>query len=162
MGIYWQARLLLARYMLSIKLEDCVKFSLQMLMIFLLIFPACNRNPRNTQAASEDESNAADQMRVDTTDRNDYIAAVEPRLAGLDLRIDKLDQQANAMSGPAKEKFKKAIDGLRDQRKSLDSKLDDLKKADINSWLPLSWEVNSGLANLESSYTQVQNMMSQY
>ena len=162
MGIYWQAQLLLACDMHSIRLEDYVKFSLKMLMAVLLIFPACTRNPRNTQAASEEQSDASDQMRVDTTDRNDYVAAVEPRLAGLGLRIDKLDQQANAMSGPAKEKFKKAIDGLRDQRKSLGSKLDDLKKADINSWMPISWEVNSGLANLESSYTQVQNMMSQY
>ena len=162
MGIYWQAQLLLACYMHSIRLEDYVKFSLQMLMAVLLICPACTRNPRNTQAAPEEQSNAADQMRVETTDRNDYVAAIEPRLAGLDLRIDKLDQQANAMTGETKEKYKKAINDLRDQRKSLGSKLDELKKADINSWMPLSWEVNSGLANLESAYTQVQNMMSQY
>lgn len=133
-----------------------------MLAAVLLIVPACNRNePRNTQAASEEQTNAADQMNVEKSDRNDYVAAIDQRLAGFDLKIDKLDQQANAMTGATKANFKKAIDGLRDQRKSVASKLDDVKKANIESWRPLSWEVNSGLANLESSYAQVRDMMYQ-
>jgi len=139
-----------------------VRFPLRMLAAVLLIVPACNRNePRNTQAASEEQTNAADQMNVEKSDRNDYVAAIDQRLAGFDLKIDKLDQQANAMTGATKANFKKAIDGLRDQRKSVASKLDDVKKANIESWRPLSWEVNSGLANLESSYAQVRDMMYQ-
>jgi hypothetical protein len=37
--------------------------------------------------------------------------------------------------------------------------LDDLKKANIESWRLLSWEVNSGMANLEKSYVKVRDMM---
>jgi hypothetical protein len=130
-----------------------------MLAVLLLIVPACNRNPRNTQAASEERANAADQTNVEMTDRSDYVAAIEPRLAVLDVKIDQLDQQANAMTGRMKENFKKAIDGLRDQRKSVASRLDDVKKADIESWRPLTWEVDSALTNLENSYTQLRDMM---
>jgi hypothetical protein len=100
-------------------------------------------------------------MRVEKSDRNDYVDAIDDRQAGLDLNIDKLDQQANAMTETPKEKFKKAVDGLRDQRKSVTSKLDDLKKANIESWRPISWEVNSELANLENSYVQVRDMMAE-
>jgi hypothetical protein len=150
----------------DLRMEDNVRFPLRMLVAVLLIVPACNRNePRKAQAASEErknaakQANAADQMRVEQSDRNDYVAAIDDRLAGLDLKIDKLDQQANAMTGTTKEKFRKAVDAVRDQRKSVGSRLDDLKKADIESWRPLSWEVNSGLASLENSYTQVQDIM---
>jgi hypothetical protein len=110
----------------------------------LLTVPACKRDePRSAQAASEErkngaeQTNAAEQTRVENSDRNDYVAAIDDRLAGFDLEIDQLDQQANAMSGTTKEQFKKAVDCLRDQRRSVASKLDDLKKANIESWRPL-------------------------
>jgi hypothetical protein len=132
----------------------------------LLIVPACKRNePQSAQAASEERKNAAEQMnaadqtRVENSDRNDYVAAIDDRLAGFDLEIDQLDQQANAMTGTTKEKFKKAVDCLRDQRRSVTSKLDDLKKTNIESWRPLSWQVDSGIANLEKSYVRVRDMM---
>jgi hypothetical protein len=142
-------------------MEGDVKLPVRILVALLLIVPACNRNPRNTQAASEERTNAADQANVEKTDRNDYVAAIEPRLAALDVKIDQLDQQANTMTGRMKENFKKAIDDLRDQRKSVASKLDDVKKADIQSWRPLSWEVDSALTNLENSNTQLRDMIPQ-
>jgi nucleoid-associated protein YgaU len=98
-------------------------------------------------------------MRVENIDRNDYVDATAQSLAFLEVEIDKLDQQANAMTGATKAKFKNAIDRLRDQQKSIASKLDDLKKGNIESWRPLSWEVDSGLANLRRSYTQARDGM---
>ena len=105
-----------------------MRFPLTILVAVLLIVPACKRNePQSAQAASEERKNAAEQMnaadqtRVENSDRNDYVAAIDDRLAGFDLEIDQLDQQANAMTGTTKEKFKKAVDGLRDQRKSVDA-----------------------------------------
>ena len=62
---------------------------------------------------------------------------------------------AGAMTGAAKTNFKHAIDGLRDQRKSVGAKLDDLKKVSIESWTTLKGEVDSALASLDRSYTEV-------
>jgi hypothetical protein len=93
------------------------------------------------------------------TERKDYVEAIDNRLAEFEPEIDRLDMQANAMAGETKANFMSAIEGLRAQRKSVASKLDDLKKADIESWTTLRGEVDSGLAKLETSYTQVWDMM---
>jgi len=129
--------------------------------------PACSRNePRNVQAASEERQYAAEQQlyAAKQLDRNDYIDAIDNRLAGFEQKFDRLDLQANAMKGPTKAKFMNSIQGLRDQEKAVASKLDDLKKLDIESWATpggkaLRAKVDSSLANLERSYTQVWDMM---
>src|SRR5215510_4544732 len=137
-------------------MEDTVKFPLRMLLAILLIVPACNRNePRNTQAASEERTNTVEQMK---NERDAYVNSTEARLAEFDQKFDGLDERAGAMTGATKTNFKKAIEGLRDQQKAVASKLDDLKKVSIESWTTLRGEVDSALASLDRSYTQVSDM----
>jgi len=137
-------------------MEDTVRFPLNVLLAVLLIVPACNRNePRNTQAASEERTNAIEQMK---NERDAYVKSTEARLAEYDQKFDGLDERASAMTGATKTNFKHAIDGLRDQRKSVASKLDDLKKVSIESWTTLKGEVDAALASLDRSYTQVSDM----
>jgi len=134
-------------------MEDAMRFFLTMLCAALLILPACNRNePRNTQAASEDRANVTDQMKIE---RDNYVKSVDARLSEFDQRFDGLDKRAAAMTGSTKTNFKTAIDSLRDQRKAVATKLDDLKKVSIESWTTLRGEVDSAMANLDRSYTQV-------
>src|SRR5204862_8276979 len=115
------------------------------LLAVLLIVPACNRSePRSTQAAPEARTDAREQMKVE---RDDYVKSVQARLAELDQKFDGLDKRAGAMTGAAKTDFNHVIDSLREQRKSVDAKLDDLKKVSIESWTTLKGEVDSALAS---------------
>jgi len=127
-----------------------------MLLAILLIVPACKRNePSRTQAASEARTSAVEQMK---NERDVYVKSVDARLAEFDQKFDGLDKRAAAMTGATKTDFKNAIDGLRDQRKAVAAKLDDLKKVNVESWATLKGEVNSSLANLDRSYTKVSDM----
>jgi len=127
-----------------------------MLFATLLILPACNRNePRSTQAAREERTDVTDQMK---RERDAYVKQVDARLAEFDQKFDGLDKRADAMTGATKTDFKNAIDRLREERKTVTSKLDDLKKVSIESWTTLKGEVDSGLANLERSYMHVSEM----
>ena len=133
--------------------EAVVRFPLRMLLTLLLIVPACNRNePRTTSAAREERTDARAQMKAQ---RDDYVKSVEARLAEFDQKLDGLDKRAGAMTGGAKTDFKHATDGLREQRKAVAAKLADLKKLSIESWTTLKSEVDSALATLERSYTEV-------
>src|SRR5262245_39767733 len=134
-------------------MEDTVRFPLIILFATLLILPACNRNePKSTQAAREERTDATERMK---DERNAYVKSVEARLAEFDQKFDGLDKRANAMTGAAKADFKNAVDRLRDERKSVASKLDDLKNVSIESWTTLKGEVDSALASLDRSYMQV-------
>jgi predicted negative regulator of RcsB-dependent stress response len=133
-----------------------VKFPLTTLLAALLIVPACNRNePRSTQAAPEERSSAVTAQMKD--ERDAYVKNVDAQLAEFDQKVDGLNERAGAMTGAAKTDFKNAIDSLRDQRKTVDSKLDDLKKVNVESWMTLKGEVDSALASLDRSYMQVSN-----
>jgi archaellum component FlaC len=128
-----------------------VRLPLSMLFALLLVLPACNQNePRSTQAAAERAN--TEQMK---NDRDAYVKSVDARLAEFDQKFDGLDERANAMSGETKTNFKIAVDGLRDQRKTVASKLDDLKKVNIESWMPLKGEVDNAMAGLDSAYMQI-------
>jgi DNA repair exonuclease SbcCD ATPase subunit len=140
-------------YILFLIKEDDVRFPLRMLLAVLLIVPACNRNePRSTQAAPEERANAEEQIK---NERDAYVKSIDARLAEIDKNLDGLDERGNAMSGATKTNFKNAIDGLRDQKKSVASKLDDLKKVNVESWTTLRGEVDSALADLNQSYNRV-------
>ena len=133
-----------------------MRLPLIMLSAALLVTLGCNRNePRSTQAAPEERTNANDQM---NNQRDAYVKSVEARLAEYDQKFDGLDQRATAMNGTEKDNFKKAIDDLRDQRKAVSSKLDDLKKVNVESWTTMKGEVDSAMANLDRSYMHVSDM----
>ena len=91
-------------------------------------------------------------------ERDAYVKSIDARLAEIDKNVDGLDERANAMSGATKTHFKNAIDGLRDQRKTVASKLDDLKKVSVESWTTLRGEVDSALADLNQSYNRVSDL----
>src|SRR5262249_29254515 len=127
-----------------------VRFPLTVLFAASLLIPACNRSePRNTQAASEERTNATDQLK---NERDNYVNSIDARLSEFDQKVDGLDERAGAMTGTTKENFKKAIDNLRDQRKAVDSKLSDLKSVSVESWPTMKGEVDAALANLDRDY----------
>jgi len=141
-------------------MEDAVRFPIRMVAAVLLMVPACSRNEsRNVQAASEERTDQTNTPEQKMTERNDYVEAIDNRLAGFEPELDRFDMQANDMTRATKANFMSAIECLRAQRKSVASKLDDLKKADIESWTTLRGEVDSGLAKLATSFTRVRNMM---
>ncbi len=147
-----------SHFQISNLMEDAVRFPLVLLSAALLITSACNRNePRSTQAAPEERTNANanDQWKVE---RDAYVKDVEARLAEYDQKIDGLEQRAGSMTGTMKTNMKNAIDRLRDQRKDVDAKLDDLKKVNAESWTTMKGQVDSAMANLERSYKEVSQM----
>ena len=130
-----------------------MKFYLRMLLGLLLIVPACNRTePRTTQAAREERTDARDQMKAE---RDAYVKSLDARLAEFDQKVDGLDKRAGAMTGATKTDFKRAIDGLRDERKGVGDKLNDLKKVNVESWTTSKGELDSAMAALERSYTEI-------
>ena len=131
-----------------------MKFTFAILCAALLI-PACNRNePRRTQAAPEERANATDQTKAE---RDNYVKGIEARLSEMDQKMDGLQERVSAMTGAAKTDLKGAIDNLQDQRKSVASKLQELKSASADSWTAMKGEVDSAFANLERSYEQLSN-----
>lgn len=117
----------------------------------LLIFPACNRSDRDRVRANGETVNT-DQMR---DERDRYVRSVEAKLDEFDQKFDGLNARASAMPKPAKQGFNDAVDSLREQRKDVARKLDDMKKVSIDSWMTLKGEVDTALINLERSYEQV-------
>ena len=130
-----------------------MKLTLAILCAASLMVAACQRNePRHTQAASENRSDMQDQMKAD---RDNYVNSVDARLSEIDKKIDGLDERAGAMTGATKTDFNNAIDSLRDQRKQVGSKVDDLKSVNVDSWTTMKGEVDAAMATLDRSYDQV-------
>ena len=134
-----------------------MRVPLSLLSAVLLILPACSRNePRSTQAASEQTTNSSRQME---NERDAYVKSMDARLAEFDKKIDGLDERAGALSGSAKSSSKSFISQLRDGRKDVASKLDDLKGVDVESWKTMKGEVDSAMAGMEHAYDQVSRSM---
>jgi DNA repair exonuclease SbcCD ATPase subunit len=129
-----------------------VRFIYVMLLAILIVVPACNRNDTDRVRAAEPDKATTDQMKQE---RDDYVKSVEAKLAEFDQKFDGLDARAKAMSGAAKIDFNNDIDRLREQRKAVSKKLDDLKGVSISSWMTLKGEVDAAMTDLERSYEQV-------
>jgi len=130
-----------------------MRIPLSFFVAALLIVPACSRNePRSTQAASDQTANTKEQMKQE---RDAYVKDMDARLSEFDKKFDGLDERAGALTGTAKSKSKDLISELRDERKNVASKLDDLKGVDVQSWMPLKGEVDSAMAGMEHAYDQV-------
>src|SRR5215471_16128078 len=137
--------------------EGIVKVHLSLLSAVLLILPACSRNePRRTQAAAEQTTNSPRQMK---NERDAYVKGMDARLAEFDKKLDGLDKKADALTGSAKSSSKSFISQLRDERKDVSSKLDDLKGVDVESWTTMKGEVDSAMAGMEHAYDQVSRML---
>jgi hypothetical protein len=137
--------------------EGIVRIHLSLLSAVLLIIPACSRNePRKTQAASEQTTTSSRQMK---NQRDAYVKSMDARLGEFDKKIDGLDQRAGSLTGAAKSSTKSMISQLRDERKNVASKLDDLKGVDVESWPTMKGEVDSAMAGMEHAYDQVSRSM---
>src|SRR5689334_21294214 len=108
-----------------------------MLVAALLIIPACNRNESERVRASSSGEPTTEQMKQQ---RDQYVKNVDAKLAEFDQKFDGLDERAKALRGPAQGDLKNAVDQLRDQRKTVTRKLDDLKSVSIDSWMTLKTE----------------------
>jgi chromosome segregation ATPase len=122
-----------------------------MLVGMLLILPACNTNDNDRVRASGEMTNT-EQMREQ---RDQYIRAVEAKLDEFDQKIDGLEQRASSMSDRDRQGFEQSVDRLRDHRKDVDTKLNDMKDVSIESWTTMKSEVDSALNALEQQYQQV-------
>jgi len=129
-----------------------VKIIYTMLLSMSLVLTACNRNDRDRVRAAPEGTTNTDQMKQQ---RDDYVRTIDAKLAEFDQKFDGLDARAKAMSGNAKDNFKKDVDQLRDDRKVVSKKLDDLKGVSLDSWMTLKGEVDSAIENLERGYEQV-------
>jgi hypothetical protein len=132
--------------------EDRVKIIGTTFLAILLVLTACNRNDRERVRAAPEGTVTTEQMKQQ---RDDYVKAVGAKLAEYDKKFDGLDARARAMAGTAKDNFKADIDQLRDDRKAVSKKLDDLKGVSLDSWTTLKGEVDAALVSLERSYEQV-------
>jgi len=122
------------------------------LIAVLLALPACNRTDSNRVRAGSEERATTEQLK---TQRDAYVKSVDAKLAEFDQKFDGLDARAKALTGAAKTDFDNSIKDLRDERKQVVKKLDDLKAVSVESWTTLKGEVDAALANLERSYERV-------
>ena len=134
-----------------------MRLHLSLLSAVLLIIPACGRNePRSTQAAPEQTTTSSRQMK---NERDAYVKSMDARLAEFDKKLDGLDERAGALTGSAKSSSKSFISQLRDERKDVARKLDDLKGVNVESWPTMKGEVDSAMAGMEHAYDQVSRSM---
>jgi DNA repair exonuclease SbcCD ATPase subunit len=122
------------------------------LIAVLLALPACNRTDSSRVRAGSEERATTEQLK---TQRDAYVKQVDAKLAEFDQKFDGLEARAKALTGAAKTDFDNSIKDLRDERKQVAKKLDDLKAVSVESWTTLKGEVDAALANLERSYERV-------
>ena len=120
-----------------------------MIFAILLLVPACNRDNTAARADSEQESTARANME---RQRDDYVATVNAKLDEFDKKVDGLEERTATMKDATKQNFKNEIVRLRDERKLVAQKLDDLKNVSIESWTTVKGNVDSALSDLERSY----------
>jgi hypothetical protein len=134
-----------------------VKISYGIFLSALLMIPACSRNePRSTQAASEQRQNSTDQMK---NEQDQYVKSMNARLDEFDQKVDGLDKRASVASGSIKSDYDKLIDQLRDRRKDVAGKLDDLKGLKAEDWTAMRGDVDAAFADLDRSYNRVSQMI---
>lgn len=131
-------------------MKPVFKLTYTALLALVLMAPACNRRTDdNVSAAPETATEQAKEQ------REAYIDSVEAKLDEFDHKFDGLDERAGTMKGAAKDSFDASVNGLRDQRKMVGEKLDDLKEVSVESWTTMKSAVDSALSGLERSYEQV-------
>jgi DNA repair exonuclease SbcCD ATPase subunit len=131
-----------------------------MILVILLLVPACNRgNPSAVRAESEQTSPTLQDMQ---RERDDYVNSIQAKLDDLDKKIDSLNAGAPKLTPKTKADFADAIKGVKDQRTIVAQKLDELKNAAISySWRTTKSAVESALADLERSYQNVESTYQQ-
>jgi len=136
-----------------LKSEDPMKSVLILAIALLVAVPACKRSDSDRARASSEERTSDTQGLKQQ--RDDYVKAMEAKLDEFDKKVSGLEQRASAMKGAAKDDFEKSIDRLREQRKAVARKLDDIKRVNVESWTTMKNDGDKAMADLEQSYEQV-------
>ena len=149
-----------------------MKIPLNVMFGLLLLVPVFNRSELSrVEAASEKQSITANTPQQDKRDeqaqqgkrdeqaqqgeREEYVKSVQAKLDEYDKKLDVLEARASTMSGTQKDDFKKMIEQLRLQQKSIASRLNYVKNASPDAFSLIKADADSALAKLESSYQDV-------
>jgi hypothetical protein len=89
---------------------------------------------------------------VDAT--HDFVTTMDEKLHSMDDRIDALSAKAATYQGEAKLKADEAVADLREQRKTLGVKYDQLKQSSKEAWESTKEGVQEGWDKLESSFNR--------
>jgi len=156
-----------------------MRIPLNVMFGLLLLVPVFNRNELSrVEAASEKQSITAntrpqqdkrdEQAQQDKRDeqaqqaeREAYVKSIQAKLDEYDKKLDVLEASASTLSGAQKDDFKKMIEQLRLQQKSIASRLNYVKNASPDAFSLIKADADSALAKLESSYQDVSSKRSE-
>src|SRR5215831_5400274 len=111
-----------------------MKLSLSMVMGLLLLVPACNRNEPSRVGAAPEERTTTGNTQAQQRERDDYVKSTQAKLDEFDKKLDGLEARGSNLAGPAKDDLNNMVQQLRDQRKGIDSQLDNVKSASADAW----------------------------
>jgi len=141
-----------------------MKIPMSMVFGLLLLVSASNRNELSrVEAASEEQSTTANtqaqqrerEEQRQQREREQYVKSIQVKLDEYVKKLDGLEARASTMSGPPKDDFKKMIEQIRVQQKSIASRLGYVKSSSPDAFSLIKADVDSALAKLESSYQDV-------
>ena len=121
-----------------------MKITSILLLAACLALPACERGSR-AHAASESAEAARDQ----------YQNYVSGRLKEFDNRFDGLEARMKGLDTADQQRLSVDINELRDRKKSVAKKFDDLKGVSDASWQDLRSSIDADLVKLEQAYNVV-------
>lgn len=88
---------------------------------------------------------------VDTTSREQFLAAADADLAKARAKLAELEKQASTAAADAKVKLDAQIAALKVDMKEAESKLADMKKAAASKWKSFQSDVDTAMARLRKS-----------
>jgi hypothetical protein len=91
-----------------------------------------------------------------TENKDEFVAAADKRLSGLDTKISELAQKSASYKDDAKVQADKTLADLREQRDKLKTRFDELKKSGADTWKDSKAGFASALDGLEKSYENAQ------
>jgi hypothetical protein len=123
------------------------------------------QDKRNEQAQQDKRDEQAQQGKRDEQaqqgEREEYVKSIQAKLDEYDKKLDVLEASASTLSGAQKDDFKKMIEQLRLQQKSIASRLNYVKNASPDAFSLIKADADSALAKLESSYQDVSSKRSE-
>src|SRR5262245_18647022 len=111
---------------------------------------------QRVEAASQEQSTTAN-TEAQQREREEYIKSIQVKLDEYDKKFDDLEVRLSIMTGTAKDDFKKMIQQLRDQKKSIATQLDTAKNLNPVAWRRMKADVDVTVAKFERSSQDVSN-----
>ena len=139
-----------------------MKIPVSIVFGLLLLVPTWDRNELSRlEAASEELSTTKTQAQQREReeqaqrDREDYVKSIQAKLDEYNRKLFSLETRTAAMSGPAKDDFRRMIEQLRIQKESIASRLVYVKSASPDAFSLIKADVDSAFVKLESTYQDV-------